>query len=888
MWQAATAVRAAWNRPPDPRAAHRSELYDELDLIARDRSPQPRLLLVADVDDFRSYNAQHGYDRGDAMLDVLERRAGSVSRTFRLGADGFALLLKGDAPALVRQVGSALDRLTLEHPEPLQCSFGVALVPTEASGSAALALAEGRLEDQKRRGLVFADRVGELLLALTDAHDETLGTHAREVARLADAVAARLGLSVADRGLVRRTAELHDIGKLAIRPEVLTKTGPLDEQEWREIRRHTLAGEDLLNLFPSLAGVAALVRSTHERFDGDGYPDGLDSNTIPLVARIVAACDAYDAMVTDRIYGPMRTVAEACAELEAAAGKQFDATVVGALVAEVAGRRSSALGAAASVGGASEDSELHRLARFHALLQSATIVEDADELPRALEAVAQVVAEGLNYGAAVINLWRPEWDDFVVSTVYGDDPGLPTLLGATYGWETWTRLLEPRFLRAGAYTVYAGEYDWADLSGHRVVPEVEHDGHPDAWQGEDEIFVPFHHTDGHILGVFNVAQPKSGRRPSDEELHLLATVVRHAARAVQRAQETAAAAAHRRALEHLLRISSKLTETASGAAVLEAVAAGISEALGFERVVVHLRDPETETLAPAAAAGFSLDDPRLRLPFGFPELQRLFEARYERAGCFLVPCEDAEVKLPEFKKLYRSRRNGRGPWAWRRHWLAIPLTDRDGSCLGVIVADDPADRLLPTTESLQALRLFANQATVALEAVAQYEAQRYLAEHDALTRLRNRHSFMAELDTCLRQAHRRAERVALAYCDLDGFKQLNDARGHSVGDDVLARFGLVLTTSVRDQDTAFRIGGDEFALVLPGCSEDEAKRVVERALAAWAAVQKDDPSAAGIDASFGIAVSQTGVPGTVEDLLRRADEAMYEAKRSRNRLEIAA
>jgi diguanylate cyclase (GGDEF)-like protein len=887
MWQAATAVRAAWSRPPGSLAGNRAELYDELAAVARDRSQQPRLLLVADVDNFRTYNAQHGYESGDAMLDVLERRAGSVSRTFRLGADGFALLLTGDAPTLVRQLARVLDRLTIEHPEPLQCSFGVAVVPTEASGSDALALAEERLEDQKRRGLVFADRVEELLLAITDAHDDTLGTHAREVGRLADAVGARLGLSVADRGLIRRTAELHDIGKLAIRRDILTKTGSLDEREWHEIRRHTLEGENLLSLFPSLTPIAALVRSTHERFDGDGYPDGLDSHTIPLVARIVAACDAYDAMVADRIYGPTRTGTDACAELEAAAGKQFDAAVVAALLAEVAGERGSGLGSE-STADAVEDTELDRLARLHALLESATIVEHADDLPRALQAVAQVVAERLDYGAAVINLWRPEWDDFVVSTVYGDDPGLPTLLGATYGWETWNRLLEPRFLRAGSYTVYAGEYDWADTSGHRVVPEVEHDGHPDAWQAEDEIFVPFHHTDGHILGVFNVAQPRSGRRPSDEELHLLATVVRHAARAVQRAQEMAAAAAYRRALEHLLRISSKLTETTSGTAVLEAVTAGISEALGFERVVVHLGDPQSEALVPAAATGFRLDDPQLRLPFGLPELQRLFDDRYEREGCFLVPCEDAEAQLPGCNGLYQSRRNGRGPWAWRRHWLVVPLTDREGSCLGVIVADDPADRLLPTTESLQALRLFANQATVALEAVAQYEAQRYLAEHDALTRLRNRHSFMAELGECLRQSHRRAERVALAYCDLDSFKQLNDARGHSVGDDVLARFGRVLTASVREQDTAFRIGGDEFALVLPGCSEDEATRVVERALAAWATVQKDDPSAAGIDASFGIAVSHAGTPGTVEDLLRRADEAMYEAKRTRNRLEIAA
>ncbi len=879
MWDAPTVVRAAWSRPAELRSGTRAELLGELDARAHDS----RLLLVADIDGFRAYNARHGYDAGNAILATLEQRASGVSRPFRLGGDAFALLLDGDAPTLVKAVGQALDRLTLEHPEPLRCSFGVAVIPTEATGCAALALAEERLDDQKRRGLVFPDRVGELLLALTQAHDETLAAHAREVARLADAVAARLGLSVADRGLVRRTAELHDIGKLAISREVLAKPEPLDDREWQEIRSHTLAGEELLSFFPSLAAVAALVRSTHERFDGDGYPDGLDRTTIPLVARIVAACDAYEAMVTDRIYGPTRTSAEACAELEGAAGRQFDAAVVDALLAEVAGERRSDLGRGGLTEEPSEDTELHRLARLHALLESATVVEHADDLPRALDAVARVVAESLDFNAAVINLYRPEWDDFVVSTVHGDDPGLPSLLGSTYGWDIWNRLLQPQFQRAGAYTVYDGDYDWADQSGHRVVPEVEHDGHPDAWQGEDEIFVPFHHSDGHILGVFNVAQPKSGRRPSDEELHLLATVVRHAARAVQRAQEMAAAAAHRRELEHLLQISSQLIETTSATAVLEAVTSGISQALGFERVAVHLRDPETEALVPAAAAGFELDDPQLRLPFGFEELRRLFDARYERDGCFLVPCEDAEAQLPEFKGLYRSRRDGRGPRAWRRHWLAVPLYDRQGSCLGVIFVDDPVDHLLPTTESLQALRLFANQATVALEAVAQYEKQRYLAEHDALTRLRNRHAFMTELDVCLRESCRRSERVALVYCDLDGFKQLNDASGHSVGDDVLARFGRVLAASVRDEDTAFRIGGDEFSLVLRGCSEDDARRVVERSLAAWAEEQQDDPAAASVNASFGIAVSRAGVPTAVEDLLRRADEAMYQAKRSRNR-----
>ncbi len=888
MFQPPAAVRAAWEKPPDPRCGTRAELFDALRSLEREERVRARVLLVADVDGFRAFNTQHGYEAGDAILRSLERAAAGFSRAFRVGSDAFALLLEGDAPELIEQVGRALDRLTVGHPEPLHCSFGAALIPLEACGAAALALAEERLEDQRRRGLVFPDRVVEVLLTLMEAHDSTLGRHAREVARLADAVAARLGLSVAERGLVRRTAELHDIGKLALSDAVLAKSGPLDQDEWEEVRRHTLAGESLLRWFPSLDPVGALVRSTHERYDGSGYPDGLAGTAIPLVARIVAACDAFDAMVSARTYRPTRTSGEAGAELAASAGTQLDTDIVAALMAEVAGEWRSPVEVEANDVAPSDESDLNRLARLHALLESATVVEHADDLPRALEAVARVVAESLDYRAALINLYRPQWDDFEVSTVYGDDPGLPTLLGATYDWSIWEPILQPRFFRAGAYAVYAGEYDWAEQSGRRVVPDVAHDGRPDAWQAEDEIFVPFHHTDGHLLGVFNVAQPKSGRRPSDEALHLLATVVRHAARAVQRAQEMAVSAAHRRSLERLLEISSRLTETAAGTSVLEAVATGIADALGFEHVVVELHDPETDALVPAAASGVQLDDPRLRLPFGLSELQRIFDRRYEREGCFLVPNEEAEAHLSTLEGVHRSRRNGRGPWAWRRHWLVVPLHDRQGSCLGVIFVDDPADRLLPTTETLQALRLFANQATVALESVAQYEAQRYLAEHDALTRLRNRHSFMAELDACLRRSQPTGERVALVYCDLDGFKELNDAYGHAVGDEVLARFGRVLAASVREDDVAFRIGGDEFALVLRGCSEQDARSVVERALAAWDEERTGDVAAGSVEASFGIALSLGGASPAVEHLLRRADEAMYEAKRSQTRLQVAA
>ena len=598
----------------------------------------------------------------------------------------------------------------------------------------------------------------------------------------------------------------------------------------------------------------------------------------------MAACDAFHAMISERPYAAALSVEDACAELVRCAGKQFDPTVVTALVAEITDQR---LIVGDALGSESNDRSVHGLARLHALLESASLVEHPDELPRALEAVARVVGETLNFGAAVINLYRHEWDDFIVSTVHGDDPEIKGLLGSTYGWQMWERLLDERYLRAGVYTVYDGDFDWNDQSGHRIVPDVAAHANPEAWQAEDEIFVPFRHTDGHILGIFNVALPRSGRRPSDEELHVLKTVVQHAARAVQRAQASSAAAGHRRTLEQLLGISSKLTETASGTSVLEAISVGISDALGFNRVTVQLHDQATDALVPAAAAGFELDDPRVRLPFGLTELQRIFDPRYEIEGCFLVPLEEAQEQMPSLNGIYESAYNGRGPWAWQRHWLVVPLFDGTGACLGVIFADDPVDRLLPSKERLQALRLFANQATVALEAVAQYERQRYLAEHDSLTKLRNRHSFMLELELAVTECRSTGKQLALVYVDLDAFKQLNDAGGHAIGDHALACFAGVLGDCVRD-GSAFRLGGDEFALLLPGCGHQDARLVVERTVATWGEVVGDDLLLRNLAASFGIVVLDEVPSLTAVDFLRRADEAMYEAKRSQKALTIVA
>jgi two-component system cell cycle response regulator len=159
--------------------------------------------------------------------------------------------------------------------------------------------------------------------------------HHRAVAEMAGTVARRIGLCDERLHAVVRAAELHDVGKVLVRDEILNKPGPLSEEELALMRRHAVAGYLILHGSSEPAPVAALVRSSHERWDGTGYPDGLRGETIPLGARIITICDAYDAMTHDRPYRPARTVAEALHELRLGAGVRYDPTIVTVFTATV-------------------------------------------------------------------------------------------------------------------------------------------------------------------------------------------------------------------------------------------------------------------------------------------------------------------------------------------------------------------------------------------------------------------------------------------------------------------------------------------------------------------------------------------------------------------------
>jgi len=517
---------------------------------------------------------------------------------------------------------------------------------------------------------------------------------------------------------------------------------------------------------------------------------------------------------------------------------------------------------------ASEDHE--HIARLRALLEVTRLVRSHDDLTTLLAAIARTVADALGYRAVVVNVYRPAWNDFEVTTVEGSDAEI--LLGTSGSWESWQPLLHDRFLRRGAYFVQNGEFDWETLEHATVVPDLEISDDPDAWHPEDALFVPMLSADGEPLGILSVDEPTSGRRPSDEELDILVALAEHAALAVQSAQETAVGARHRAALEQLLEVSSQLTGTGPIEPLLQAVCDAIRDALGFERVSLNLIDPDSGVLRAEAAAGWEASDRVASIGLGIAYLEPLLALQFEREGCYLATDEQARELLEPRAHAYRSQLNGKGAHAWAHHWLVVPLADHDGRLLGVIWADDPVDRLLPSADKLQALRLFANQATTAILSARQFEETRFLADHDPLTRLGNRRAFMRRVELEAERAARYDSCFSLVVCDLDGFKALNDGFGHLAGDDALCDVSAALLGAVRATDGAFRIGGDEFALMLVEATREDARDVVSRVCGTLASLGH------ALRASFGVAVYP--IDGkSPEALFRHADEAMYAAKR---------
>jgi diguanylate cyclase (GGDEF)-like protein len=324
---------------------NRRKLLADLD-EARERAAEGErfALLLYDLNGFKAYNDTFGHLPGDALLRRLGAKLVEATAdwgsAYRLGGDEFCVLSAlrgGEDTTGIAAVGA---RALSESGEgfTISASHGSVLIPDEAQDSSdLLTTADLRMYANKNNGRPSpARQTTDVLVRVQHERSTLLGPHISQVAELAMAIGTRMGLTDQSLHVLGQAAELHDIGKMAIPDAVLDKQGPLTEDEWRLVREHTVVGERMLVGAPALREVATIVRASHERFDGTGYPDRLAADDIPLEAMIVSAADAFHAMTSDRPYQAARTLEDAIAEVQRCAGTQFHPAVAQALIDVVA------------------------------------------------------------------------------------------------------------------------------------------------------------------------------------------------------------------------------------------------------------------------------------------------------------------------------------------------------------------------------------------------------------------------------------------------------------------------------------------------------------------------------------------------------------------------
>ena len=331
------------------------------------RHSQKLSLAVFDIDAFRAINARHGRGTGDDVLKAVASRLVEVAPkedfVTRSSADEFLLLLPErtavDCAEQFVRLLKELEKLRVNELECVSASIGIAEFKLPMTASELIVAAADRLNRARLNGggraesqPVSLDRVlpGDTIAGLAEAlleRDRYTGEHSEHVAELATQVARAAGLDDREVERVRGAALLHDIGKVGIPDDILRKGSDLTEPEWRTMREHPVIGERIVRTIPGLGPVARMVRHEHERWDGSGYPDGLSGEEIPLGARIIMACDAYHAMISDRPYRAALSHVEADRELAEGAGTQFDPRITELVIGHLWNTRQLSAGAAA-------------------------------------------------------------------------------------------------------------------------------------------------------------------------------------------------------------------------------------------------------------------------------------------------------------------------------------------------------------------------------------------------------------------------------------------------------------------------------------------------------------------------------------------------------------
>ncbi len=470
------------------------------------------------------------------------------------------------------------------------------------------------------------------------------------------------------------------------------------------------------------------------------------------------------------------------------------------------------------------------VASLRGLLDLSRLMGRQPPLAEVLDGVAATVSQVLGFATVVINTYHPETDEYEVVTVCGNRRARETLLGRVTRAETWTPMLDPRFLRRGVYFIAEGQLEFDETLAW-YTPELSTDAvwTERSWRADDALFATLDGPGGRRYGIISVDEPDSGLRPDDEQLEVLSALAAHAALALDGSRQ--------------------LGE-------LEA-------ALARNRAVM------TSSLDCVIA----MDERGAIIEFN-PAAERTFGYRAEQ----VLGGQLSELIIPPEQRAAhrRSFAQGMATGGWRLLGRRVEMTAMraDGTEFPVELAVTKVDG------SQQDGPLFYGFVRDISERRRSEEQLIYLAYHDPLTGLPNRIQVEQQLNLALARARRTVGAVALMFIDLDDFKEANDRLGHAAGDRLLAAVAVRLRSVLRDTDLLARHGGDEFIVVLADLSGDPvtaAENVGSKLLRALREPFVVGGARLRTRASIGVSLYPDDADDT-EALLRHADTAMYQAK----------
>ncbi|HWD96726.1 MAG TPA: GGDEF domain-containing protein [Acidimicrobiales bacterium] len=506
-----------------------------------------------------------------------------------------------------------------------------------------------------------------------------------------------------------------------------------------------------------------------------------------------------------------------------------------------------------------EDDAIGRIDALVSLARSAR----EDNVDDVLRTVVETVCSAAGFEIVVFNRYQPAWDDYEVVLVIGPTDVQELMHSRRSREEFEEQLVTSEYeIHPGVYLVPGTAEVWNDVTNF-VVSSPKRPSVPGEWDPEDALLVQLRDSKGEPLGILSIDEPRSGRMPDLNELRLLRAICSHAEQSLENAQSGAGTERHRNRMTQLLGASTRFAQCQSHREVLETACEALVPGLGFERVAIYFG--EGTSSIPLAIATF--DEVAIAKTLELPIFELFRDRTSEVAGCWMA---SAQAVHGTAHGELRSKRNGAGKFAWSNDVLLAPVFDGEGVPRLVFAIEDPINHLRPTEIERELVRLLVEQTDAALERVTFRTRLEHLADHDASTGLLNRRA----LARIPREASATA---ALMICDLDHFKYVNDSNGHEVGDAVIARFADLLRSLSREQDFAVRLGGDEFMVLLPGTSVQQAQSVAER-LRIEISPLMSTLVASEVTVSIGLTQIESGEQ--LVDAMRRADSALYAAKKN--------